>query len=177
MRRRAVLAGGLALGGCGFRPLYMPESSQGSVAATELAAVYVPVIPERSGQLLRQALQTRIEGSGLGVAKKFELVATFIVNFEAIAIQRDSSATRYRLDGRGNWTLRKLDLAHTVITAGSSRALGGTNINNQQYFAADNENETAIRRVADTLADQIISQVASFLRRQALEKPQDAKPT
>ncbi len=165
--RRGVLASALALGGCGFRPLYMPDGERGTVASDELAAVYVPVIPERAGQLLRQALQRRIEGSGTGIAKKYELVATLAVGFEGIAVQRDSSVTRYRLDGRGNWTLRVLDLGHTVLTAGTSRVLDGYNINNQQYFAADMEAEVAFRRVAESLSDQIVTQVAIFLKRRA----------
>ena len=46
--------------GCGFQPVYMPTASgKAGVAQRELASVYVPIIPERPGQLLRQALQER----------------------------------------------------------------------------------------------------------------------
>ena len=58
----ALAAVGLSavLGGCGFQPVYMPTASgKAGVAQRELAAVYVPVIPDRPGQLLRQALQER----------------------------------------------------------------------------------------------------------------------
>ena len=52
--RRAALLGSLALlGGCGFRPLYAPaEGGAAGPASAGLASVYVPVMPERSGQLL-----------------------------------------------------------------------------------------------------------------------------
>ena len=167
MRRRAVLAGGLALGGCGFRPLYLPEGGRGSVAATELAGIYVPVLPERNGQLMRQALQRRIEGSGTGIAKKYELSASMSISGEAIAIQRDSSATRIRLNGTAPWVLRELSLARSVLAEGSSRITDGVNILNQQFFAVDLESDVAYKRIAEALADQIVVQVAAFLKRRA----------
>ncbi|MGI4951210.1 MAG: LPS assembly lipoprotein LptE [Janthinobacterium lividum] len=170
--RRLLFGGGLAaLSGCGFRPLYLPEGGRGSPASEALAAIYVPVMPERSGQLLRQALQRRFEGSGTGIAKKYELVANLSMSAEGIAIQRDTSTTRIRLTASAPWSLRKLDLAHTVITTGSSRVLDGYNILNQQYFAADLESEAAVRRAAESLADQIATQLAIFLKRQAAAPP------
>lgn len=168
-RRPTLLAAlALGLGGCGFRPLYMPEGGGRSIAADELAAVYVPVMAERSGQLMRQALQQRIEGSGTGIAKKYELLTAPNITGEGIAIQRDNSTTRVRLNGSAPWILRRLDVAHTVMATGSARIVDGYNILNQQYFAADLESEAAVRRVADALADQVVMQVAIFLRRQAV---------
>ena len=168
MRRRSVLAACATLGGCGFRPLYLPEGPRGSPASLELAAIYVPVIPERTGQLLRQALQRRVQGTGEdGIAKRYELVANMVATAEAIAIQRDSSATRVRINASGPWSLRTIGLKPTVLTQGSSRTLDGYNILNQQYFAADLESDTAYRRVAESLADQIVLQVAVFLKRRA----------
>jgi len=167
--RRATLLGGCAtLAGCGFRPLYAPAGSgMAGPASAEMAAVFVPVFPERSGQLLRQALQQRFEGSGTGTAKKYELTASIVISSEAIAIQRDSSSSRVRLIGSAPWVLRTLSLERPVLAQGSSRVLDGYNIINQQFFAADLESETAVRRVAATLADQITLQVGSFFLHRA----------
>ncbi len=170
-----ALAVGL-LAGCGFRPLYMPEGASGSIAANELAAVYVPVMAERSGQLMRQALQQRIEGSGTGIAKKYELVAPPAISGEGIAIQRDNSTTRVRLNGSANWTLRQLDVARTVLATGAARAVDGFNVLNQQYFAADLENEAAQKRLVESMADQVTTQVAIFLRRRAVAATPAAGP-
>ena len=172
MRRAAALLGvaGL-LAGCGFRPLYMPEGGRGSPAAAELAAVYVPVMAERQGQLLRQALQQRMEGTGTGTAKRYELITAPSFSGEGIAIQTDTSTTRIRLNGTASWTLRRLDPARTVLAQGSSRITDGYNIINQQYFAADLESEAAFKRLAESLADQIVTDVAIFLRRQASPPP------
>lgn len=167
-RRVALLGAGTALAGCGFRPLYAPAASGApGPAVSEMAAIYVPIFADRPGQLLRQELQQRFEGTGTGTAKRYELVATIAVTTEAVAIQRDSSSSRVRLTGSAPWALRALSLEHTVLTQGSSRILDGYNIINQQFFAADLESETAIRRVASALADQITTQVGSFFLRRA----------
>ena len=167
-RRTALLGGGLALAGCGFRPLYAPAASGApGPAAAEMAAIYVPVFADRPGQLLRQELQQRFEGTGTGTAKRYELVASIAVNAEALAIQRDSSSSRVRLVGSAPWVLRVLSLDHAVLAQGTSRILDGYNILNQQFFAADLESEVVIRRVASALADQITTQVGAFFLRRA----------
>lgn len=170
LTRRSLGFGALAsLGGCGFRPLYAPAAGSGTApASAELAAVYVPVIAERPGQLLRQALQQRLEGSGSGVAKRYELVASILIGSEGIGIQRDNSSSRVRLTASGPWVLRALTPERTVVAQGSSRVLDGFNIANQQYFAAQLENEAAVRRVANALADQIVVQMGAYFQRQAV---------
>lgn len=165
--RRAGLIGLAAtLGGCGFRPLYAPMT-KGGMVSEELGAIYVAVMSERSGQLLRQALQRRFEGSETGIAKKYELWGGLSISGEAIAYQRDTSSTRTRLIGIANWGLRKLDVAQTSLTTGSARAIDGYDINNQEYFAAELEQGAAVRRLAENCADQITLSVASFLKNRA----------
>ena len=184
--RRAILRnlGGLGLGrpilggiaaaslaGCGFHPLYLPASSGGGPVPAELAAIYVTIEAERAGQLLRQALQRRLEGPGLGVAKRYELAAAPAISAEGLGIQTDTSTTRIRLNATATWYLRALDPQRTLLATGSARVLDGYNILNQQYFAADLENEAAIKRIDESLADQIVQQVAIFLRRRAAPTP------
>ena len=80
MRRRRMLAAGRrrALSGCGFQPVYMPTASgKAGVAQRELAAIQVDLIPDRPGQLLRQALQDRLEMGSSGVARRYELSVAF----------------------------------------------------------------------------------------------------
>ncbi len=168
-RRAGLLGAASALAGCGFHPLYA-GGSQGA-ASTELAAIYVGIMGERSGQLLRQALQRRFEGAGTGVAKTYELTGGLGVAAEAIALQRDSSGTRVRLIGSAPWVLSTMGLTPTPLTQGTARSIDGYNVFNQQYFAADLESDAAQRRIAESIADQITIQVASFLKRRAAAKP------
>lgn len=167
MRRRLLLLGAASgLSGCGFHPVYGPLAKGGTIRP-EMAAIYVAIFPERTGQLLRQALQQRFEGTGEGVAKIYELSGGFSIAAEAIGIQQDSSSNRVRLDSRSSWQLRKLDPKQTLLTTGANHFIDGFNINNQQYFAADLEQASAFERLAQTTADQIALDIALYFRKQA----------
>lgn len=165
-RRVAVLGAACGLAGCGFRPLYGPLARGGPIEP-KLQSIYVAVMAERPGQLLRQALQQRLEGAGSGAAKQYELTGGLTVIAESLGIQQDTSATRVRLNGNAGWSLRKLDLQQTLVTGGVARATDGYNVSNQQYFAADLEQSAAVRRLAETIADQITLEIAAYFRKQA----------
>ncbi|MBV8094059.1 MAG: hypothetical protein JOY71_17010 [Acetobacteraceae bacterium] len=169
-RRLFVLLAGSGLAGCGFRPLYMPTASGGpGVAQRELAAISVDIIPDRPGQLLRQALQERLGAGASGIARRYDLSVGYGIAGEGIAIEPDSTITRIRLVGRADWTLRAQDPARTVVTSGLARIVDDLNIFQNQYFGADLENEAAQRRLATVIADQITTQLAAFFKRRSLE--------
>lgn len=150
------------LSGCGFRPLYAPSGGAPSVAQAELAAIYVSLLPDRSGQLMRQALQQRFEGSGTGVAKRYECDVLLVLLPEATGIQRDNSTTRLRLIGTASWTLRDLSVERAIVANGTARSVDGYNVLNQQFFALEIENDAATRRITSALADQMTLQLSSF---------------
>ena len=155
-----VAAATALLSGCGFRPVYAPGRS-GTASQQELAKIDVALIPDRSGQLLRQALQQRFD-RGDGVAKQYTLSVSYGVASDTVGIQQDSSSTRVRMTGIATWFLKSLDPAQTLVTSGSVRALDGVNVLDQQYFEADLAGETAQRRIADAIADQITLRLATF---------------
>lgn len=162
-RRTWLLAGAAALSGCGFRPLYAPHAGT-TDPQRELATIDISNIPDRPGQLLRQALQQRLNHE-TGVAKRYVLSVSYGIAGDAISIQRDSTATRVRQVATAQWSLKALDTDRTLVTSGAARALDGVNVIDQQYFAADLEGETATRRITETVADQITLQLASFFAR------------
>jgi LPS-assembly lipoprotein len=168
-RRQALgLAVGASLSGCGFQPVYMPTTSgKAGVAQRELAAIHVAIIPDRPGQVLREELQRRFEGSGSGVSQRYELRVGFGIAGDAIAILPNSNPTRIREVGSASWTLVAQDPAHTTLTTGSAKAVDGYNLIESQYFASDLENSVVQRRLANALADQITMQLAVHFRQQA----------
>jgi LPS-assembly lipoprotein len=170
MRRRQflALASATATSGCGFHPVYMPTASgQAGVAQRELAAIQVALIPDRPGQLLRQALQQRFEGADDSVARRYELSVGFYISGEGIAVNPNSISTRIRETGNANWTLIAQDPGRTRLTTGYAKAIDGYNLFDTQYFAADLESEAIAKRLADALADQITLQLATWFRKQA----------
>ncbi len=156
------------LASCGFRPVYGPSKAGGpGPAQTELAAVNVALIPERAGQLLRQALQERFERAGIAAAPRYDLVVAYGVAAEAIAIQPDTSSSRTRVTGTATWKLLAQDAQRTTLASGIARDEDGFNIFNEQYFAADLESETVQRRMAEAVADQITMRLAAYFDRQS----------
>lgn len=164
--RQAFLVLGLSFGvtGCGFHPLYAPRSGEGGGAQAEFGAIQTALIPERSGQLVRQALQQRLD-RGTAQAKRYELSVSFSLAADAIGFQQDTTITRLRLVGTATWTLKAIDPPNATVTNGLARSLDGVNILDQQYFEADLAGQAATQRIADALADQITLQLATYFAR------------
>lgn len=132
-------------------------------AAVGLSEVNVALIPERSGQLLREYLQQRLEGTGGGGAKLYDLVVSFSVSQDGAAIDRGTSiATRIRVTGNATWSLVSQDAERKTITSGRARSMDGFNPIDLQYFYSDLQTEQTTRRVAEAVGDQISLQLASY---------------
>ncbi len=170
MTSRAVLAlaGALLLSGCGFRPVYM-SSANGAPgpAARNLAAIHVALIPDRPGQLLRQALQQHFQGADDATPRRYTLLVSYGISGRSEGIQPNSVATRVELIASASWVLTADDPAHTRITSGSALAMDGIDQFDQQYFAADLGNSAADRRLARAIAGQIALRLAGFFRNRA----------
>lgn len=132
-----------------------------------MAAIQVGIIPDRPGQLLRQALQERLGSNSGAVAPRFRLAVGYGIAGEGIAVTSNSTATRVRMTARASWTLTSFDPPHTVVTHGLTRAIASMNVFDQQYFAADLETEQEQRVLAREVADRIAEQLAVFFRRRA----------
>ena len=166
--RRGVIgwsAGVLALGGCGFRPLYGTVGESAEVRE-RLSEINVLLMPERSGQLMRQALISRLQRGGTGVARRFDLAVQYSLAGEAIAIQPDNSTSRVRLIGTARWTLTAQDGQRRTVTSGAVREVDGYNIINQQFFASELTSNAVQERIANALAEQITMQLALHFSRQ-----------
>lgn len=146
---------------CGFRPLY----SGAGAPSSRMAAIYVDIIPNRAGQLLRQALQTRLEGASSGIAKQYTLGVAYSENVQGLGIQSDNSTTRNRNIGTAVWSLHPVGNTTVQIAGGTVRTLDGYNILDEQFFYADLSEEATQRRLAESLADQIVTGLALYFDR------------
>lgn len=168
-RRLLAAAGGLALlTACGFRPLYgVRDNGTVSPAEQGLAEISIALIPERSGQLLRQALQARFERSGGGVAKRYDLSVGYGIQGDTLNIaQTTSIPSRLRLVGTANWALISQDTRRRTLATGTARSVDGLNIFDQQFFALDMQSEAVQRRIAEQVAEQMALQLAAWFNRQ-----------
>lgn len=156
----AILSG---LSGCGFAPLYAPQA--GGAPRADLAKVFVAVIPDRPGQLLRQALQVRLEGTGGSPERLYTLTVTYGVSGEYIGINPDTSASFARFKATANWSLLSaLSPGAPPLATGFAFAQDGYSIIVNQYFYTDLYTQTLYRRFANTIADQIVLRLATYFR-------------
>jgi LPS-assembly lipoprotein len=165
--RRALMLGlGLAAaavtGGCGFHPLYGAHSP----GAPDLAAVYVDLIPNRNGQLLRQALQARFEGTDSNVPKRYTLSVAYYAAAQGIGVQENNFTTRNRSVGNATWVLHPAGDTSKILTYGVVRSVDGYNVIDEQFFYQDLSEDAVEHRLAEALADQIKTGLALYFDKQ-----------
>jgi LPS-assembly lipoprotein len=160
MTRLAALALLLLLGACGLRPLYGGGGS-GAVAQA-LGSVEIAPIEGRAGWLVRTALEDRL-GAEAGAAPRYRLEVELDDRIIGFGLRADDAETRERRTLRARYRLVEAALGTVVLdaTAGSD---AGIDVVGSEYATLAAE-ETALERLADELADQIVARVALFAAR------------
>ena len=153
-----ALALTLWLGACGLQPMYGGGSS-GHVA-TGLTTIQVAAIPERAGWLVRNALVDRLGGESGDPSYRLEVELDD--NLTSFGIRGDSSATRERRTLRARYRLFELKTGQVVLdaTAGTD---AGIDIVSSEYATVAAE-QSAQERLAQVIADQMVSRLALFMR-------------
>src|SRR4051794_37322011 len=139
-RAAAVLALGLGLPACGFRPLYGPTAS-GVPMADALAAIDVAPVSvagagqERLGHYLRSELVFNLNGSGEPKPKRYRLTVTASQGVSTpLTDSTTGRADAATVNGTASYSLAVLD-GGKVLTTGN--AIGTTTYDrNPQRFAA-----------------------------------------
>lgn len=153
-RAAALLALGLALGGCGLRPVY--GGGAGSAAAQRLATVAVGPIEGKSGWLLRNAIVDRIGDNGANA--RYRLDIKLDDRIEGYGLRADTTTTRERRTLRARYQLVDAQSGATLIDATTGSDIGIDVVNSE--YATIAAEQTALERLADRLAEQIVARVA-----------------
>jgi LPS-assembly lipoprotein len=158
MMRAVALALMLLLGACGLQPMYA-DGSSGTVAAG-LRDVQVAPIPERAGWLVRNALVDRLGGEA--AEPSYRLEVELDDELTGFGIRGDSAVTRERRTLRARYRLVELSSGQVVLdaTAGSD---AGIDVVSSEYATVAAE-QSAQERLAQVVADQMVSRVALFMR-------------
>lgn len=160
MKRATLLFLPLLLAGCGLKPLYAGGGS-GAVATT-LGSVDVAPIEGRSGWLVANALRERLGGAP-GTAARYRLTIRLDDQIAGLGVRRDNSVSRERRTLRARYQLIDANGGAVVVddTAGSDV---GIDVVGSEYAVIAAEN-SALERLSETLADQIVARVALYARR------------
>ena len=155
-----ALALALALAGCGLRPMYAGGGS-GQVA-TSLRAIQVQDIPGRAGWLVRKALVHRLGGEPSGGAQ-YRLEVELDDNITGFGIRGDSATTRERRSLRARFRLVDLSSGLVVLDATSGSDAGIDVVSS--HYATIAAEQTALERLSEVVADQMIGRLALFVTR------------
>lgn len=148
--RRSALLGLVALGGCGFAPIYGDgEALRGQFAFETSESV--------AGFYLRGRLEERL---GVGADPRFRLTVTQSNSVQTAAITSDGDITRLNIIGTAKWTLSDA-LTGTQVEAGEVQTFTGyaaTGSTTATQAAADDAN----RRLSVSLADMIVTRLLAL---------------
>jgi len=161
MRSAIAIALALLLAGCGLRPLYSGGAS-GQVAQT-LRGVTIGPVAGRAGWLVRSALQDRLH-AGSGPAR-YRLDIVLDDDITGFGIRSDDAVTRERRALRARYQLVEIGKGTVVLdaTAGSDV---GIDVVSSEYATVAAE-RTALERLSQEVADQIVTRVALYASRSA----------
>ena len=150
----------LASAGCTLQPLY-PGGSRAPVAQA-LRTIAVAPIPGRAGYLVRGALVDRMGEQNRPA--RYRLEVELDDRITGFGIRLDDAVTRERRTLRARYRLVDAQLGTVVLdaTAGSD---AGIDVVGSEYATVAAE-QTALERLSVELAEQIISRVALFARRE-----------
>ena len=162
--RPLLVVGLLALGpaGCGFHPLYArPSDSKASAVADEMAAVSVQMIPDRNGQILRNALVSRLCPNGEAAVPKYQLTVKLTEIINGMAHADDGTATLEEIVMTASYDL--VDIKRQVGTSGQATTMIGADFLGPRYasVAAERDGE---RRAMQQVAEQIVGQIAMYIK-------------
>ncbi|NCO86692.1 MAG: hypothetical protein GW886_08695 [Rhodobacterales bacterium] len=148
--RRAALLGFAALAGCGFAPVYGPDSA--ALALRDSVAVDAPQTVD--GYRLRRALEDRL---GRAAPPAFRLSLSYDVTESATAITPGGTASRSTLAGVVRYALRaeggEAVLVQGQVDSFASYATTGTTV------ATRAAAEDARARLAMGLADLLVTRL------------------
>lgn len=150
----------LALAGCGLAPMYA-GGGQGTVARA-LSGVDVSAIEGKAGWLVRAALVDRL-GAGASGAPRYRLDVRLDEQLQGLGLLSTDAVTRERRTLRARYQL--IDLGSGTIlldaTAGSD---AGIDIVSSEYAVIAAE-QTALENLSHEVAEQIVTRVATKLRK------------
>lgn len=164
--RRRLLAAlgaglGLAAAGCGFRPLY--GSAAGGPVHEAFASIWVSVIPDRSGQLMRNFLIQRLNPDGRPADPAYELRVTLSESEQELAITQEDVAERNNLLVSARYSLRDTASDEVVFSDRRTTITSFTILRDE--VATLSAEQDARERALRSLSEVIRLQLALYFQR------------
>jgi len=157
-RKLYLLLATFTLAGCNLAPVYSGGSASAPVVM--MTQVEIPLVPDRSGFLVRQALIDRFGTTT--TTPRYRLEIELDDQILAFGVRGDNSAARERRTLRARYRLVIIATNSVVVdaTAGSDAGIDRVSSN----YAVVAAETTALERLSVEIADQIAARIARFAR-------------
>jgi LPS-assembly lipoprotein len=149
-RRFLLILPLLALGACGFQPVY----GSGGTGAALQNRVLVDTPDDRFGYFLVRELETRL---GRTNAPAYGLGLTITTEEDGLAIDSTGTTTRYNILGTADFALRDLTTGQ-IVTSGKVESFTGYSATGTTVATLAAEQD-AQKRLMTILADQIVTRL------------------
>lgn len=165
MMRGLTLILMLFLTGCGLRPLY--GGGAAGQAGSILGKVEVQLIQGKAGWLMRNALNDRL-GAVKQESPLYRLEVELDDQITGFGVRRSAEVTRERRSLRARYKL--IDASGAIVLDATAGSDAGIDAVASEYATVAAEN-TALERLAQTVADQIVTRIATFATSSAQATP------
>ena len=157
-----MLMASALLASCGLQPLY--SGGTNGVVASGLGHVEVGPIEGKAGWLMRNALKDQLS-TFEGTEAKYRLAVELDDKIAGFGLRSNDRITRERRTLRARYQLVRLSDNQVVLdaTAGSD---AGVDVVSSEYATVAAE-ETALENLSTIVANQIVTRLSLFARKQA----------
>ena len=171
--KSVLMAGILTLGltGCGFEPMYAKRGAQTSAISDELAGIRVAGIEDRQGQILRNALISRMNPLGEPARQTHTLEVILNTSQENMAERSDGKASLGRMQITANFRLTSAG-AKSSSYSGISRSIVSYRLLGPTYGSTAVERDAESRALTD-LAEDIRTQIATYFANGKIQRKAD----
>jgi LPS-assembly lipoprotein len=157
-----LLATLLALGGCGFHPLYARHGRTGYDPV--LASIKVNTIPDRQGQVLAIALRDGLNPQGARMPTRYTLDVHLESTRQNIAIRPDGTASRSEVAMTASYVLK--DVAKSsegaIVLSGTTHSVSAFDVLADNYATVVAQH-AAEERTLSEVGDDILTRLELFV--------------
>ena len=160
-----ILPLALLLTGCGFHPLYETSADSQATPLAAMSEIDIGLIPNRSGQILREALEADLQRNGAPGFYRYHLNVQQSISAQTIGIQPDSSNSAVRYFETVSWSLVPEGNRMVPLTTGTAEATDHVNQVDNQFFALSLQSNQLQHYLARELSAQVSQELAIYFRK------------
>ncbi len=142
--------------------MYGQHAPEATPVFSDLAAVQVGVIPDRSGQLLRNELVRQLNPAAGTQPGRYTLAVILKETVDTFAVERSGFATTANVEVVATYTLTE-DATGNPVLAATSRAVSGYNLLDNAfstYVASGDARTRAIEQIAFEIRNRLAAHFA-----------------